>query len=253
MVAEREQRPHRLRRIGLAGELDRALEVLAGALGVADAAEDAAEDPVGAARGPGLAEALGEPQRLLRGVDREHVVAGVHVERGGLLVQPHELEAGRAVLEQVDAALVVLDRGLAVALLPEPGADLAMQVADPGEVLLAAVVLHALVPGAHGAIDAAEQQRDVAELLRDPGDGLPVELAAERRAPPRSDPAPRCWSRARPTRRRRPRAPPAPAPGSPCSSPASRSAAAPRRGGARVVLGDHRDHALGAVGRARRR
>ena len=137
VVAEGEQRPHRLGRIGLARQLDRALEVLAGALGVADAAEDAAEDPVGAARRRRLAESLGEPQRLLGGVDREHVVAGVHVERGGLLVEAHQLEAGRAVLEQVDALLVVLDRALAVALVPEPGADLAVQVADPGQVLLA--------------------------------------------------------------------------------------------------------------------
>ena len=137
MVAEREQRADRLGGVALAGQLDRALEVLARALGVADAAEDAAEDPVGAARGRRLAEALGEAQRLLGGVDREHVVAGVHVERGRLLVEAHELEARRAVLEQVDAALVVLDRALAVALVPEPGADLAVQVADPREVLLA--------------------------------------------------------------------------------------------------------------------
>ena len=94
----------------------------------------------------GLAEPLGEPQRLLRRVDREHVVAGVHVERRRLLVEADELDARRAVLEQVDAALVVLDRALAIALLPEPGADLAVQVADPGQVLLAAVVLHALAP-----------------------------------------------------------------------------------------------------------
>ena len=89
------------------------------------------------------------------GVDREHVVAGVHVERGGLLVQAHELEAGRPVLQQVDPALVVADRALAVALVPEPGADLAVQVADPRQVLLAAVVLEALLPELDGAVDAA--------------------------------------------------------------------------------------------------
>ena len=131
VVAEREQGPDRLGGVGLAGELDRPLEVLAGPLGVADAAEDAAEDAVGAAGGRGLAEALGQPQRLLGGVDREHVVAGVHVERGGLLVEANELEARRPVLEQVDPALVVLDRALAVALVPERGADLAVQVAHP--------------------------------------------------------------------------------------------------------------------------
>ena len=146
VVAERVQRPHRLGRVALARELDRALEVLARALGVADAAEDAAEDPVGAARGGRLAEALGEAQRLLGGVDREHVVAGVHVERGGLLVEADELDARRPVLEQVDAALVVLDRALAVALVPEAGADLAVQVADPGQVLLAAVVVERTPP-----------------------------------------------------------------------------------------------------------
>ena len=113
-----------------------------------------------------LAEPLGEPQRLLRGVDREHVVAGVHVERRRLLVEPDQLDARRAVLEQVDPALVVLDRALAIALLPEPGADLAVQVADPGEVLLAAVVLERLAPGADGAVDPPEPQGDVAELLR---------------------------------------------------------------------------------------
>ena len=87
-----------------------ALEVLARLRGVADAAEHAAEDAVRAAGGARLAEPLGQPQRLLGGVDREHVVARVHVQRGGLLVQAHELEAGRAVLQQVDALLVVLDR-----------------------------------------------------------------------------------------------------------------------------------------------
>ena len=145
VIAEREQRPDRLGRIGLARELDRALQVLAGALGVADAAEDAAEDPVGPACRRRLAESLRESQRLLGGVDGEHVVAGVHVQRGGLLVQPHQLEARGAVLEQVDPLLVVLDRALAVALVPEPGADLAMQVADPGQVLLAAMEVQALL------------------------------------------------------------------------------------------------------------
>ena len=206
VVAERQQRPHRLRGVGLAGQLDRALEVLAGALGVADAAEDAAEDPVGAARRRRLAEALGEAQRLLGGVDREHVVAGVHVERCRLLVEADQLDAGRAVLEQVDAALVVLDRALAVALVPERGADLAVQVADPLQVLLAAVELEALVPDGGRLVDAAEPQGDVAELLRDPGAGRGVELGVGPRARPRSGAAPPGSSRGRRSRRRPPRA-----------------------------------------------
>ena len=111
MVAEREQGPHPLGLVGAARKLDRALEVLARLLEVADAAKDAAEDPVGAARSRRLAEPLGQPQRLLGGVDREHVVSGVHVERRRLLVEAHQLDAGRAVLEQVDALLVVVDRG----------------------------------------------------------------------------------------------------------------------------------------------
>ena len=111
MVAEGEQRADRLGAVGVAGERHRALEVLARLLGVADAAEDAAEDAVRPAGRARLVEALGQAQRLLGGVDREHVVAGVHVERGGLLVEANQLDAGRPVLEQVDPALVVVDRG----------------------------------------------------------------------------------------------------------------------------------------------
>ena len=109
MIAESEQGADRLGRIGLPPQLDRALQVLASALRVADAAEHASEDPVGAAGRRRLAESLREAQRLLGGVDGEHVVAGMHVQRGGLLVEPHQLEARRAVLEQIDALLVVLD------------------------------------------------------------------------------------------------------------------------------------------------
>src|SRR5207247_2418706 len=83
-----------------------------------------------------VAEALGEAKRLLGRVDREHVVAGVHVEGGRLLVEADELEARRPILEQIDAALVVLDRPLAIALVPERSADLAVQVPDPRQVLL---------------------------------------------------------------------------------------------------------------------
>ena len=64
-MAERHHREHRLVRVGVPCQLDRALEVLARLDGVADAPEDAAEDAVRAARGAHLAEALGEPQRLL--------------------------------------------------------------------------------------------------------------------------------------------------------------------------------------------
>ena len=100
-----------------ARELDGPLEVLAGLLGVADAPEHAAEDPVRAAGGARLAELLGEPQRLLGRVDGEHVVAGVQVEPGGLLVEADELDARWPVLQEVDALLVVLDRRLALALV----------------------------------------------------------------------------------------------------------------------------------------
>ena len=137
MVAEREQREDRLAVVGAARQLDRALEVLARLRGVADAPEHAPEDPVRAAGRARLAEPLRQPQRLLGGVDREHVVARVHVEPGGLLVQAHELQARRPVLQQVDALLVVLDRRLALALVPQRRADLAVQVGHPLEVLLA--------------------------------------------------------------------------------------------------------------------
>ena len=78
-------------------------------------------------------------------------------------------------------ALVVLDRALAVALVPERGADLAVQVAHPRQVLLAAVVVEALLPDLDRAVDAAEAQGDVAQLLGDP------RARSARRAPRRSD------------------------------------------------------------------
>ncbi len=185
MVAERQQREHRLVRVGAARELDRALEVLARLHGVADAPEDAAEDAVRAARRAHLAEALGEPQRLLGGVDREHVVARLHVQPGRLLVQAHERERRLAVLDQVDAPLVVLDRLLALALVREPGADLAVQLGDVLEVLAAAVVLERPLPDVDRGVDAAEPQRDVALLLQQPGDA-PRHPRRPARARPRS-------------------------------------------------------------------
>src|SRR5205085_2141473 len=115
------------------------LQVLARLAAVADAPEDAPEDPVCARSGARLAEALGQPQRLLRRIDGKHVVTRVHVERCGFLVQADQLEARRTVLEQVDALLVVLDRLARLALVPERCTDLAMQVADPLELLLSAL------------------------------------------------------------------------------------------------------------------
>ena len=174
MVAEGHQREHRLVRVRAARELDRALEVLARLDGVADAAEDAAEDAVSAARGANLAEALGEPQRLLRGVDREHVVARLHVQPGGLLIQAHERERRLAVLDQVDASLVVLDRLLALALVRQPGADLAVQLGDVLEVLAAAVMIERPLPDVDRGVDAAEPQRDIALLLEQAGERLGI-------------------------------------------------------------------------------
>jgi hypothetical protein len=52
--------------------------------------------------------------------------------------------------------------------MPQARADLAVQIADAGEILLAAVVLEAVRPGTDRALDAPEPQRDVAELLCDP-------------------------------------------------------------------------------------
>src|SRR4029453_6221739 len=114
-------------------------------------------------------------ERLLRGIDGEHVVAGVHVQGGSLLVEAHELDAGRAVLEQVDAALVVVDRGAPLALVPERRADLAVQVGDARQVLLGAVIGEAALPDADRAVDATHAQRDVSLLLADAGHDPRVE------------------------------------------------------------------------------
>ena len=169
MVAEGEQGEDRLGLVEAAGELDRALQVLARLRHVADAAEDAAEDPVGAAGGARLAEPLGQSQRLLGRVDRQHVVARLHVERGRLLVEADELERGLPVLEQVDALLVVFDRGLALAAMPQRSADLAMKAGHAFEVLLAAVELQALLPYLDCRVHATESQGNVTFLLADAG------------------------------------------------------------------------------------
>ena len=180
VVPERLQRQHRLRGVRLARQRDRALEVLARLRGVADAPEHAAEDPVRAARGARLAERLREPQRLLGRVDRQHVVADLHVQPGGVLVEPHQRQRRLAVLDQVDALLVVLDRALALALVRERRADLAMELGDVNGVVLAALVLEAALPRGDRRLDPAEAQGDVARLL---GDALRrgLVLAGQRR------------------------------------------------------------------------
>ena len=89
----------------------------------------------------------------------------MHVEGGRLLVEPDELDAGRPVLEQIDAALVVVDRGAALALVPEGGSDLAMQIRDAGEVLLGAVVVEAALPDRDRRVHTSHSQRHVALFL----------------------------------------------------------------------------------------
>ena len=258
MTTERRQRQDRLalvlarrrpppsRAARRARQLDGALEVLARLLGVADAAEHAAEDPVRAAGGARLAEPLGQAQRLLGRVDGEHVVAGVEVQPGRLLVEAHQLEPRRAVLQQVDALLVVLDGRLALALVRERGADLAVQVRHPLEVLLDAVPVEALEPDRDRLVHAAEAQRHVAELLADAhAVGAPVlradrarvavvrgrfavgeQVAAASPACSRNSIARRCML---------------------SSSSIGRPSFAPQGGRAAVVLGEQRHHLVGAV------
>jgi hypothetical protein len=180
MAPERGQRQDALAVVRPTRELHGALEVLAGLLGIPDAAEHAAEDPVRATGRARLAEALRQPQRLLRRVDGEHVVARVQVEPGRLLVEPDQLDARRAVLQQVDAALVVLDRRAALALVRERGAGLAVEVRHALEVLLAAVPVEALLPNPDRLVHAAEPERDVAQLLGNAHEGRTVVLVAER-------------------------------------------------------------------------
>src|SRR3954447_7987817 len=103
----------------------------------------------------------------------------MHVERRRLLVEAHELQARRAVLQQVDALLVVLDRLARLALVPERRADLAVQVADALELLLRALVLEALAPHLDRLVDMAHAQRDVALLLADPRDRSGIVRAAD--------------------------------------------------------------------------
>ena len=204
VAAERRQRQDALAVVGAARELHRPLQVLARLLGVADAPEHASEDAVGAAGRPRLAEPLGQPQRLLRGVDREHVVPGVEVEPGRLLVEAHQLDPRRTVLEQVDAALVVLDGRPALALVRERGAGLAVEVRHPLEVLLAAVPVEALLPYPDGLVHAPEAQGHVAELLRHANAHGQVLVGRPRRARGGSGRRPRGSSRGARRRRRPP-------------------------------------------------
>src|ERR1700730_10622494 len=88
---------------------------------------------------PPRAGALGEPQGLLGGVDGEHVVADLHVQPGGLLVEAHQRKGGGTVLDQVDALLMVLDRLRALSLVCERGADLAVQLGYVLEIVSLAV------------------------------------------------------------------------------------------------------------------
>ena len=204
---------------------------------------------MGAAGRARLLEPLRQPQRLLGGVDGEHVVAGVEVQPGGLLVEPDQLDARRTVLQQVDALLVVLDRRLALALVRQRRADLAVQVGHALQVLLAAVPLEAVGPDADRLVHAAEPQRDVAELLADPHalgaallradrpgmavvrGRLAVRVQARRRVAGLLEEAKRAAAHRVELRRRH-------------------AALAPERRGAPVVLGEQRHHLVGAVARA---
>src|SRR5204862_1560520 len=102
------------------------------------------------------------------------------VEGSGLVVEANQLDAGRAVLQQVDALLVVLDRALAVALVPEARADLPVQVADPSQVLLAAMELEAPLPDLDRPVHATEPKRHVTELLGDPRAAHRVQRLSQR-------------------------------------------------------------------------
>ena len=53
--------------------------------------------------------------------------------------------------------------------MPEPGADLAVQVAHPCQILLAAMEVQALLPDLGGLVDAPQPQGDVARAFGDPG------------------------------------------------------------------------------------
>src|ERR671924_2420682 len=62
----------------------------------------------------------------------------------------------------------MLDRGLALPLVREPGADLTVEVRHPLEILLPTVPIEALAPDRDRLVDPPEPQRDVTELLADP-------------------------------------------------------------------------------------
>ena len=59
--------------------------------------------------------------------------------------------------------------------MPEGGADLAVEVCDPGQVLLGAVIFETALPDGDGGVDPPQPERDVALLLADAGDRPGVE------------------------------------------------------------------------------
>jgi hypothetical protein len=98
------------------------------------------------------------------------MLSPVHVERRSLFIEPHELEAGRAVLEEIDSLLIALDRLLALALVPEPGAHLSVQVCNSIQVLLLPVVFEAFFPHLECHVDPTDTQGNIALLFADPRD-----------------------------------------------------------------------------------
>ena len=128
----------------------------------------------------GLLQLLREAQCLLGRIDRQHVVAGVHVQRRCLLVEAHELARRGAVLQDADTPLVALDCGPQLTLLPQRSGQLAVQVPEPDQILFPALELEALLPGRDGRVDTAQEECDVAVLLahaRARGRVTPVESA----------------------------------------------------------------------------
>ena len=95
----------------------------------------------------------------------------MHVQGGRLLVQPHEGERRLQVLDQVDPLLVMLDRLLALALVRERGADLAVQLGDVLHLFALLMVRETPLPHLDRRIDAAQPERNVASLLGDPRAG----------------------------------------------------------------------------------
>ena len=153
MAAQREQGPNGFARVGLPRQLHRPLEASPRLLEIADPAEDATEGEMGATGRNRLPERLRQALGLLGRVDREHVVAGLDVQRRRLLVELDQLPAGIAVLEQVDPLLEVGDRSSPVRLVPEARADLAVQLRRSRPVVGALLVVERLRPARDRGID----------------------------------------------------------------------------------------------------